>query len=172
MSMDGGGIGLPDRVWENKYSERRTERVYQDEDPREGGTRNIFPNGVRLIEYLERDDIAGLSNAFLAVLRNCLEAPSELNDAHLRAFLTTAKSEDLKSPTKRPDSAPCTIMIDDRRDPEVRPSTMRRWDGGYTEYPPEGCDIWPEEQRDLSLLELVARLKENRHEKRAEKRTM
>ncbi|KIW63806.1 hypothetical protein PV04_08778 [Phialophora macrospora] len=174
MSWNESDGGPLNRVWENKYTARRAEGVYKAEVPRESNDQAIFPNGMTLLDYLERDDIVGLTTAFLNVHRDCLEAPPEFNDAALRSFLVTASSQDLKSATKPADSPHCTILMDDRRDPGVGPWAIRRWDGpeGYTEYPPEGCDIWPEQQKDLSLLELVSRLKENRYEKKAEKRTI
>jgi hypothetical protein len=163
MSVSESDGGPLNRVWENKYTARRAEGVYKAEVPRESNDQAIFPNGITLLDYLEQDDIVGLTTAFLNVHRDCLEAPAEFNDAALRSFLVAASSQDLKSSTKPAGPPHCTILMDDRRDPGVGPWAIRRWDGpeGYTDYPPEGCDIWPEQQKDLSLLELVSRPKEN-----------
>jgi hypothetical protein len=190
MSLDRSETAPLNRLWENKYSERRDERLYKAEDPREDSSLGMFPRGIILPEYLSTYDVAGLAMAFLNARRDCLEAPSELSDAALRTFLATATSEDLKPSTRRPNLPACTILLDDRRDPGTGTWAVRRWDGpeGYTVYPPKGCDIWPQVQKSLSLAEMVTRLRENvsdyssfnltmahlpqRHEKKAEKRTM
>jgi hypothetical protein len=191
MATDRVNAAPLNRVWENKYTERRDDRLHMAEDPRVDSSLGMFPSDIILPTYLETDNITGLAMAFLKARRDCLEAPSELSDAALRAFLTAARSEDLKPLTRGLHPPNCTILLDDRRDPGLGTWAVRRWDGpeAYTEYPPEGCDIWPPVQKNLSLAELTVRLKESvchssihiilysltspqRHEKKAEKRTM
>jgi hypothetical protein len=117
-----------------------------------------------LRDLLENGNIPSLARLFLSYSRDCLEAPSEHTDVALRRFLAAATKQELQS-SQQPAAhlSPKTIMIDDRRDPEVGRSTTRRWDGpgGYLEYPPEGVDIWPEQAIALSLSDFLSRLKES-----------
>ena len=192
MASEGSEAGPLSRVWESKYSERRSERLYKAEDPRVSADQSLFNAGNSLLDLLENGDIVRLTKSFLTFSRDCLEAPSEHTDVALREYLASATRQELES-NQQPHAnlSPKTIMLDDRRDPEAGRSTIRRWDGrgGYLEYPPEGVDIWPEQAIALSLSALLSRLKESvrisrcfgivsslsmmqRYEKKAERRIM
>ncbi len=191
MASEGSEAGPLSRVWESKYSERRSERLYKAEDPRVSADQSLFHSGNSLLDLLENGDIPSLTRSFLRFSRDCLEAPSEHTDVALRRFLAAATRQELQSnQLPAANLAPKTIMLDDRRDPEVGRSTTRRWDGpgGYLEYPPEGVDVWPEQAIALSLSDFLSRLKESvripllrivswlsmtqRYEKKAERRIM
>lgn len=162
MASNDSKAGPLGRVWEDRYSERKSEKSYKAEDPRRPPDQSIFPGGSSLIDFLENGDLASFVRSFVGVSRDCLIAPLDHSNVVLREYLMVATKQELEG---RQDANagqfPRTILIDDRRDPVIGRSTSRRWDGpgGYLEYPPEGANIWPDQPTALSFGDFISRLK-------------
>ena len=122
------------RVWEAKYRRRRVSTAYENdcipiEDSLKGGE--------------------SLTTRFLRKGRTRLHPPDRSLFLALRKFLGTSTLNHLHTNSD-------FIILDNRRDPNCGPDSIRVWDSDtYRLHPPEGCDIRTEKLNLIQFLDLL-----------------